>query len=158
MNEEDKKQDVVASGVVVSVAYTLALVDGTEVDVATHDEPFEFTVGDGALIAGLESVLIGLQAGDQQQFLIAATEAFGLPDPDQVHTMPRNAFQAETGGADLEPGTIFSFEAPSGDVVPATIVSLREEEVDVDFNHPLAGRDLQFSGEVISVGEECNEH
>ena len=75
-----------------------------------------------------------------------------MPDPTQVHTMPRSAFQAEVGGEALAPGVVHSFEAPSGDLLPATIVELREDEVDVDFNHPLAGRDLQFEVELLSVG------
>lgn len=153
MDRIDQKQDVVVAGSAVSVAYTLSLADGTTVDVATHEEPFQFVVGDGAWVAGLEEVLIGMSAGERQHYLIAAEEAFGLPAPEQIHTLPRSTFQAEVDGEQLAPGVVLSFEAPSGDLVPATIVALREDEVEVDFNHPLAGRDLQFEVEVITVGE-----
>ena len=152
MDNADQKQDVVVNGSAVTVAYTLSLADGTMVDEATVDAPFQFVVGDGAWISGLEEVLIGMQVGEQHHYLIAAEEAFGLPDPDQVHTLPRNTFQAEVEGEVLTPGVVLSFEAPSGDLVPATIVELREDEVDVDFNHPLAGRDLQFEVELLAVG------
>ncbi len=152
MDRVDQKQEVVAAGSVVTVAYTLSLADSTTVDVATPDEPFQFVVGDGAWIAGLEEVLIGMQVGERHHYLIAAEEAFGLPDPEQVHTLPRNTFQAEVEDEALEPGVVLSFEAPSGDLVPATIVALREDEVDVDFNHPLAGRDLQFEVKLLAIG------
>lgn len=142
-----------SAGTAITLVYTLALSDGTVVDQATEEEPFHFVVGDGALIPALESVLIGLKVREPVQFLIAAEEAFGLPDPEQIHTMPRSAFQAEIDGEALAPGVVLSFEAPSGDLVPATIVSLEEEQVEVDFNHPLAGRDLQFSVEVRAIGE-----
>lgn len=152
MSEQDQKQRVAVSGSRVAVAYTLSLADGSEVDSATREAPFEFVVGDGSWIAGLESVLMEMEVGERQHYLIAAEEAFGLPDPEQVHTMPRSAFQAEVAGESLQPGTVLSFEAPSGELVGATIVALREHEVDVDFNHPLAGRDLQFEVELLSVG------
>lgn len=152
MDRLDQKQQVVATGSHVAVVYTLSLADGTEVDRATLDDPFQFIVGDGAWIAGLEEVLVGMTAGERQHYLIAAEEAFGLSDPEQVHTLPRTTFQAEIDGEALAPGVVLSFEAPSGDLVPATIVELREEEVRVDFNHPLAGRDLQFEVEVVAVG------
>jgi FKBP-type peptidyl-prolyl cis-trans isomerase SlpA len=152
MDRVAQKSQVVTGGSAVRVAYTLSLADGTEVDCATREEPFEFVVGDGSWIAGLEAVLLGMVVGERQHYLIAAEEAFGLPDPHQLHTMPRSAFAAAWAGERLEPGLVISFEAPSGDLVPATIVALREEEVDVDFNHPLAGRDLQFDVELLSVG------
>ncbi len=134
------------------IAYRLALANGMEVDSATEEDPFEYVVGDGSLIAALESLLIGMREGERQQFLIAAEEGFGLPDPAQIHRFPRDTFQAEVEGETLAPGVVISFEAPSGDLVPATIVALHEEEIEVDFNHPLAGRDLQFEVEILSAG------
>ncbi|MBT7306574.1 MAG: peptidylprolyl isomerase, partial [Gammaproteobacteria bacterium] len=118
------------------------------VDRATLEEPFLFTIGDGSLIEGLERLLIGQRAGEKNSYLVAASEAFGERDPEQIHTLPREQFDQAMV---LEPGCVVTFEAPSGDEVAATVVALDEEKVEVDFSHPLAGRDLQFEVELISV-------
>lgn len=144
----DRKAALVEVGCRLTLAYRLALSDGTEVDRATAEEPFVYTVGDGALLANLESLLMGLVVGDREQFLIAAEEGFGLPDPEQVHAVDRSEFEAPES---LKPGMVLSFVAPSGDELAATIVEVGEEQVQVDFNHPLAGRDLQFEVEILAV-------
>ncbi len=151
MDGQDQNRRTVQAGDQITLRYTLSLTDGTEVDVATAAEPFTFKLGDGALIPGLESLLIGLEKGEPQHFLVAAEEAFGLPDPAQVHPMSLDSFDPNS---ELEPGTIFSFEAPSGELVPATIERIEEGMVWVDFNHPLAGRDLRFEVEVMAIGAD----
>lgn len=152
MDERDEKMGAkqVKTGAEVALAYRLALADGTEVDSASVETPFLFTVGDGSLIEGLENLLVGLTVGEKQAFLIAASDAFGVADPDQLHTLPRGQFDATMA---LEPGTVIGFESPSGDEVAATVVEADEDSVVVDFNHPLAGRDLQFEVEVLSIDE-----
>ncbi len=151
----DRKAAVVEVECRLTLAYRLALSDGTEVDRATVDEPFVYIVGDGALLPNLESLLIGLVVGDREQFLIAAEEGFGVPDPDQVHAVDRSEFEDPEA---LEPGMVLSFEAPSGDEVAATIIEVGETQVEVDFNHPLAGRDLQFEVEILAIeGADCGD-
>lgn len=130
------------------MAYRLSMSDGTEIDSVTREDPFIFTLGDGSMIAGLEDLLLGLPAGCSEDFLVAAQEAFGVPDPQQVHEIPRSTFER---GLEPVPGTVFSFVSPSGEEIPATVVEVGKEMVMVDFNHPLAGRDLQFHVEIITI-------
>lgn len=145
---------VVRSGAEVTLAYTLAMADSTEVDSASRDDPFIFRVGDGSLIAGLEHLLLGLAVGAKESFLVTAEDAFGVHDPELIHAMPRTEFD---DFIELAPGMVFSFESPSGEQLPATVVEESGDGVMVDFNHPLAGRDLQFEVEVISVIENGGE-
>ena len=150
MVDQEKNGRVVRAGSRVELAYSLSMTDGVEIDTASREEPFLFSVGDGSLIAGLEGLLMGLSAGAREHFLVAAEDAFGVREPDQIHTLARDSFD---GSQELEPGVVLSFETPSGEQIPATVVEIREQEVLVDFNHPLAGRDLQFEIEIVSVGE-----
>ena len=131
------------------MSYRLALRDGTEVESATMADPLEFVVGDGTMIAGLEQVLVGLSPGERAQFQIAAADGFGMPDPQQCHPLPRQQFDA---GMALDPGTVLTFSSPSGEQLPATIDRVEGETVWVDFNHPLAGRELLFEVTIHTVG------
>lgn len=149
-SEQGINQNVVAYGSEVTIAFRLSMSDGTEIDSATMDAPFVFTVGDGSMIDGLEKLLLGLPIGSREDFLVAAQQAFGTPDPQQIHEIPRSAFDS---GLEPIPGTVFSFVSPSGEELPATIVEDNGDQVMVDFNHPLAGRDLQFYVEIIAIEE-----
>ncbi len=128
--------------------YRLGLTDGTEVDTTEIDAPLAFALGDGTLIPGLEFALLGLRPGDLQTVTIDAATAFGSRDPDAVHWMPRTDFPAT-----LQPavGQILSFSLPNGDEVPGAILTVEETQVQVDLNHPLAGREVVFSVEILAV-------
>jgi len=137
----------IAQGSRVSLRYALYLEDGTEAD-SSGEETVQFVYGDGTLHPGLESVLLGLAAGDKASFGIEPSQGFGLPDPDNIHAMPRDDFPEEL---DLTPGVVIGFSMPNGEEIPGTIVALDEARVEVDFNHPLAGHTLRFDVEVIAV-------
>ncbi len=154
MERQVQKEGMVRAGAELVLAYTLSLSDGTLVDEATKAEPLIFTAGDGTLDQSLESLLVGLAVGERYHFLIAAEEGFGLPDPEQVHPLSRSEFSED---AQLEPGTVYTFEAPSGEAIAATIDRVEDDQVWVDFNHPLAGRDLQFEVEILSIGRREND-
>ncbi len=138
----------IGPGCQVTMHYCLCREDGIEVDNSHGGEPLVFTVGDGTLAAGLEELLFGLPAGTRGSYAVAPGQLFGLPDPDNVHALPRDDFPAEIV---LEPGLVLSFSAPSGDEIPGTVLELDEARVTVDFNHPLAGHPLRFDVEIIAV-------
>ncbi len=131
--------------------FTLCLADGTVVESSRGDAPFFFVVGEGRLDAGLERVLYGLRAGERRDISIAPGTAFGRPDPEAIQLMPRSEFPAEMT---LEEGSIIQFGTPSGDEVPGAVLEITESTVLVDFNHPLAGRQLSFEVEIVSVEGE----
>ena len=135
-------------GARVVLRYRLSLADGTLVDASEEGDPLVLTVGDGTLEEGLEALLLGLGAGARATFHLAPGQAFGLPDPEAVHLLPRADFPE---GLALEAGTVVACTAPSGLEVAGTVLEAGEGGVRVDFSHPLAGRSLVFEVEVLEV-------
>ncbi len=132
----------------VTMHFSLSLKDGTVADGTTADDPLTFKMGDGTLIEGLEMVLYGLKTGDKQTLEIEPRDAFGFPDDENIHDMPRDEFSKEL---DIQEGVIISFSTPSGDEIPGTLIDVGDEVVKVDFNHPLAGHIIRFFVEILDV-------
>ncbi len=132
----------------VTLHYTLTLPDGTVADTTGKGEPFTFTLGSGTMIEGLELALLGLSAGDHQELKIPPETGYGFPDPAARQSMPRADFAEELT---LETGMIMSFDLPDGSEIPGSIMEISEEEVTIDFNHPLAGKEVTFTVDIISV-------
>lgn len=139
----------IAPGRRVVMHYTLSLDDGTVVESSSEGDPLTFTVGDGTIIEPLERLLHGLDAGVHDTFRLEPEQAFGYSEVENIHTMPRSEFPAEMP---LDPGNVIGFSDPSGEEAPGTIMDVTEESVQVDFNHPLAGRAVVFEVEILSVG------
>jgi len=147
MTSPDLSQTI-AAGSRVLMHFSLTLPDGTEA-VSTFDgEPEQVTLGDGSLTEGLELAIIGLKKGARQTLELTPEQAFGFWEEDKLQSMSRADFSPEL---ELEPGLAIAFETPSGDEVPGTIVEVGEQQVRVDFNHPLAGADIVFSVEILEV-------
>jgi len=132
----------------VTLHLSLGLKDGTVAESTFEDEPLTFTMGDGTLVEGLELGLYGLKAGNTQRLVLEPEQAYGLHDPARLHQLSRSEFSTEL---ELEPGVIIGFDTPTGEELPGTIISLTDETVEVDFNHPLAGRVVVFEVEIIAV-------
>jgi FKBP-type peptidyl-prolyl cis-trans isomerase SlpA len=135
-------------GSTVTLHLALTLEDGSVAETTFEDEPLTFTMGDGTLVHGLELALYGLRPGDTQRLALYPEQAFGQHDPERVHRLPRNSFSAEI---ELTPGNIIAFDTPNGEEIAGTLLSLDEETVEVDLNHPLAGRRIIFDVEIIDV-------
>ncbi len=140
----------------VTMYFRLSLQDGTVADETVDGEPMTFTMGDGTLIQGLELMLYGMKIGEKQCLLIDPRDAFGFPEEENIHAMPRSEFDAEMN---IEAGMIVAFTTPEGHEVPGTIKELNDETVMVDFNHPLAGFEVTFDVEIldIKVSEQSND-
>jgi FKBP-type peptidyl-prolyl cis-trans isomerase SlpA len=137
----------IGPGKKVTLHFSVALASGEVVDsTRTGDVPAEFTVGDGSLLPGFEKAIFGLQAGDRRSVFIDAKRGFGEWNPDNLQTFTKVQFS----GMDLQPGLIISFTDKSGEL-PGVVKDVGEETVTVDFNHPLAGRDLVFEVDIIRV-------
>jgi FKBP-type peptidyl-prolyl cis-trans isomerase SlpA len=135
-------------GSTVTLHLALTLEDGSVAETTFGDEPLTFTMGDGTLEHGLELALYGLRPGDTQRLALYPEQAFGLHDPERVHRMPRTDFPADI---ELTPGNIIAFDTPDGEEIAGTLLSLDEQSVEVDLNHPLAGRRIIFDVEIIDV-------
>jgi len=131
----------VGEGTRVFLNFSLSLEDGSEVDSNFGGEPVNFVVGDGSLLPGFERLLFGMAPGQRQMFAVLPENAFGQPNDNNVQILAREHFDDD---AELEIGLVFSFADAAGGEVPGLIVAFDEEEVTVDFNHPLAGRTIHF--------------
>ena len=131
----------VSEGTRVFLNFSVSLDDGSEVDTNLGGEPVDFVIGDGSLLPGFERLIFGMSAGERQMFTVAPENAFGQPNDNNLQFLPRDQFDDDI---DLEIGLVFSFADASGGELPGMIISFDEEEVTVDFNHPLSGRTILF--------------
>jgi FKBP-type peptidyl-prolyl cis-trans isomerase SlpA len=134
-------------GMEVTLHFTLMLEDGTVVDSTRDKQPATFQVGDGNLPPGFEAPLTGLTAGENGSYTITPEHGFGQHNPQNVQRIPRGSFE----GPELEEGLVMSFSDAAGGELPGVITEIDDRHVEVDFNHPLAGRTLTFEVEVIEV-------
>lgn len=121
--------------------FALSLEDGSEIDSNFSGEPVDFVVGDGSLLPGFERKIFGMAAGERQIFSVEPEDAFGMPNDSNVQEVPREHFDED---AEPEIGLLFYFADASGGEVPGLVISVDDENVTVDFNHPLAGRTILF--------------
>ena len=140
----------IGPGSMVKLHFMIALEDGMVAESTFSDQPVELVIGQGDLREGLERALHGLKPGDSKTFRIPPEQGFGLRDSQAEHSLARNEFPAHLS---IEPGVIIDFTTPRGDEVAGTIKAVTDHEVEVDFNHPLAGHKVMFAVEILSV---CN--
>jgi len=133
-------------GTKVTLHFALVLEDGDVIDSNFETAPATFTVGDGNLLPGFESTLIGLENGDQREFTIPPEEAFGQHNPQNVQRVDRSNFDQQ----ELEVGAMFSFQNGDGEL-PGVIIEFEDEEILVDFNHPLAGKNIIFQVKIMDI-------
>lgn len=133
----------------VTLHFTIKMKDGSVAD-STHNmgKPAKLVIGDGSLSDNFEQCLLGLSAGESKEIELAAADAFGMQNPDNIHHMDRAKF---VGDADVEVGIIMAFSGPDGMEIPGIITEIAGDSVTVDFNHPLAGQDVTFAVEILSV-------
>lgn len=132
----------------VTLHFAVRLIDGAEMDSTFGKAPASFVWGDESLLPGFETALLGLKAGDKRSVFMSADKAFGVHNPDNVQHFRRDEF---ADGMDMAQGTVVSFKDASGAELPGVIAQADQDWVKVDFNHPLAGRDLTFEVEIITV-------
>jgi FKBP-type peptidyl-prolyl cis-trans isomerase SlpA len=138
----------ISDGSEVTIRFRLSLEDGTVVESTEGEEPLSFTLGDGTMIEALEEVIKDLTVGERHTYLLGPEEAFGYPDEENIHQMPRSEFP---DSIHLEEGQIIAFTTPTGEEVPGAILEIGADTVKVDFNHPLAGRNLAFDVELLAA-------
>jgi len=138
---------------VVSFHYTLTGKDGQVIDSSEGNQPLTYLHGVGQIVPGLESALLGKQAGEKLDVEVSAEEGYGEHQEYMVQQVPREAFQ---GVDDIEPGMQFQAQTPQG-AMTVTVTAADETTVTVDGNHPLAGQALFFAVEVVSVRDASEE-
>lgn len=137
----------IVDGHVVSMQYTLH-VDGEVMDQSEEGEPLEFIQGEGHIIPGLENALYGMAIGESKNVVVPAGEGYGTLDEEAFVEIPRDQFPAEIP---LEVGLQLQVRSQDGETMPARIVQVTEDTVRLDFNHPLAGKQLTFDIKIVGV-------
>ena len=133
-------------GTKVTMSFSLALENGEIIDSNFDTQPATFILGDGNLLPGFEIPLKGLKAGDQGEFVISPENAFGQHNPENMQQLARDNFDQES----LNIGDVFSFQNGEGEL-PGVVIEVGDDSVKVDFNHPLAGRNIIFKVDIIEV-------
>lgn len=138
----------VGPGTTVTLHFAVRLKDGEEIDSTFGKEPAVFTVGDGNLLPGFEKALFGLKAGDEEVLTIAPEDGFGQHNPSNLQEIPRAQFGDDI---ELEKGLMLSFADAQKAELPGVVSEFDDEKVVIDFNHPLAGRDILFDVAILNV-------
>ena len=138
----------VKTGDTVRIHYTGTLTDGSTFDSSQGRDPLEFTVGSGQIIPGLDKAIPGMTVGDKKTVQVPAEDAYGETNPEARQDVPRAEIPDDIP---LDLGTQLQVQAQGGQVLPVTVVAVTEEVVTLDANHPLAGKDLTFNIELVSV-------
>jgi FKBP-type peptidyl-prolyl cis-trans isomerase 2 len=138
----------VKDGDTVKVHYTGKLEDGSVFDSSVERDPLEITLGEGKLIPGFEKAVVGLEVGDKTTASIESTDAYGDRREDLELSIERNQLPE-----DIEPqvGMQLQLNQPNGQPVPVQITKVEEENIMIDANHPLAGKDLTFDIELVDI-------
>ncbi len=136
-------------GDTVRVHYTGRLTDGEQFDSSVGREPLEFQVGAGQMIKGFDAGVEGMAVGETKSISIAPEDGYGLRNDDAVIEFPLNQVPADMK---LEPGMQLTLQNSQGHPVNVVVTEVKEEVVILDANHSLAGKELIFEVELVSIG------
>lgn len=148
-----KNPAVVADDVVVSLDYTLT-VDAEVVDSSEGSDPIEFLQGHGQIITGLEQALYGMKIGDEKMVVVKPSEGYGEVDEDAFIDVPRSEFPSDIPA---QVGVAIQMQDEHGDFLDARIFEVSKDVITLDFNHPLAGKELTFKVTVVELREATEE-
>ena len=134
------------TGQFAQVHYTGKLVDGTVFDSSEGRQPLEFQLGGGQVIPGFDKAVQGMEVNEEKNFTLTSDEAYGPVRDDLKKDFPKDML----GGQEVTEGQELWFKSPQGPV-PGKIMALKPDTFTVDFNHPLAGKDLEFSIKLVGI-------
>ncbi len=136
MNQGDK----------VKVHYTGTLNDDTVFDSSEGKEPLEFTIGENQVIKGFENGIKGMKLNQEKTIKIKPNEAYGEVNQQLMISVPRDKFPPE-----IEINGRLILKGPQGQQLPAVITEVTNDNVVIDLNHPLAGKELMFKIKVVAI-------
>lgn len=135
-------------GSTVVMHFTLKLSDNSVAETTKKTSPTRFVLTEASLSDPVESALIGKKAGEKIRVQLTPEQGYGPVLLENIHHVERHKFPKETTP---QPGDIFSFDKPNGESLTGVVLSVENEQVRVDFNHPLAGKDLLCELEILEV-------
>lgn len=147
------KDKTVKKDLVVAIEYTLT-VDGEILDTSNGREPLEFLQGHGNIISGLEKEMDGMEIGDEKTVIVAPAEGYGELNEEAIMDVPTNQFPENIP---VEVGTELQVQNEQGEPTYARITNVENNVATLNFNHPLAGKKLEFDVKVIGLREPGEE-
>jgi FKBP-type peptidyl-prolyl cis-trans isomerase SlyD len=139
---------------VVGIQYKLTEKGGSDVlDSNEGQVPLEFITGKSHIIPGLESQLMGMAKGDKADILVSAADAYGEHNPEAFDEVPREQF----AGLELKEGLPLFGQGENGETIQVVVKSFTDDTVTIDYNHPLAGKNLMFAVTVVDVREATDD-
>ncbi|MCF0055573.1 peptidylprolyl isomerase [Dyadobacter sp. CY356] len=148
---------------VVALIYSLRIPDNDGemdiVEVVTEEDPMYFIQGISGLPEGFEGKIEGLSAGDTFDFTVAPEEGYGEFDPEAIVELPKAVFQADDIDQEelLEIGNIVPMTNEDGERMHGQVVEVKDDVVVMNFNHPLAGKEMHFEGSILSIRPATDE-
>ena len=140
----------VKRGNIVSVEYTGTFDDGTVFDTSVGAEPLEFQVGAHHVIEGFEKAVIGKEKGDEIKIRLTPDQAYGDYDNEALQDVPREQFPKDQ---EPEAGMCLHISTPDGQELAAWIKEVKKDMITLDFNHPMAGKILNFKMKIMDIQE-----
>jgi len=137
----------ISEGKKVKFHYTLK-VKGEVAETSYDKEPLEYTHGTSSIVPGLEKALEGLKAGDEKNVKLTPEEGYGQRDPNLFVEMPKSRLAP---GVEPIRGMIIRIPTSTNQIIPAQIIEVSDDTIVANFNHPLAGHDLEFDIKVVEV-------
>jgi FKBP-type peptidyl-prolyl cis-trans isomerase 2 len=144
---EEEKPIVIKDGVSVSIEYTLKLDDGSVVDTNVGQQPLAYQQGESQILPALEGELAGLGVGDEKKVTLSPEQGYGPVDPEAYQEVPLEVIPEDA----REVGTQLVSTDGAGNRRVVRVHEVREQEVVLNLNHPLAGETLHFDIRVIGV-------
>ena len=149
----DSKPEIVADDVVVILAYKLS-VDGEIVDMADDQEAIQFLQGHRNLIPGLELQLNGMKVGETKHVVVSPDQGYGPIDKEAISEVPLTEFpEGVTPEVDME----LEMKDQEGNEMYGRVLSIQDDGVTMDFNHPLAGKELHFEVKIVDLRAPSSE-
>lgn len=143
--------DTVTNSSTILAHITMKLEDGSAADsTKVNNKPAKIVMGDKSISPAFEAQLIGLKDGESKEFTLGADDAFGQPNPDNIHYVDADKFSED---APAKVGNIITFTQPGGVELPGMVKEVSGSSVTIDFNHPLAGQEVTFVIDIVKANE-----
>jgi FKBP-type peptidyl-prolyl cis-trans isomerase 2 len=145
--QNNEEEMLATEGKTVKVMYSLS-VDGKVIDSTSEGNPFEFEIGNKQVIPGFENAIVGMKTGEKKNFVLTPEEGYGPEDPKGFQEIAKDRLPQEMNP---EVGMILQASRPDGQSIPVRIAEVKTDAVVLNFNHPLAGKTLNFDVELIDM-------
>jgi len=142
------------SNQVITIIFTLKDSDGNIIEATTKERPFSFISGGNQVLPKLEDTLGQMLIGSKRTIVLSPEDAYGDYDDSALQQVSRSEFPDDT---DIQEGMTFIADSPDGQQLPFLIKKIEEENITIDFNHPLAGQTLTFDLELLSLRDATIE-